>query len=153
MVRGNIGFDEAYLREIASTSTPLLRVYSRYFIAQVNLTDSLSAYYAFRKSTGALLAFALFNETANTLTLGSGATRLTILSSEPLTLNSFNVKLSLSLQLGKYASELDLPEANATNLGRMCFVDEGQGSGTASKLFLCMRSVADAYSWVQVASG
>jgi len=44
-----------------------------------------------------------------------------------------------------------LPTADATYRGKMIRVEGG--AGVADKLYVCMKSASDAYSWVQVASG
>jgi hypothetical protein len=48
-------------------------------------------------------------------------------------------------------SVASLPTASETYRGVMVRVEGG--SGVADKLYVCMKSASDAYSWVQVASG
>jgi len=54
----------------------------------------------------------------------------------------------LFLGLGSIAG---LPEASSSYRGMMIRVEGG--AGVADKLYICMKSAADTYSWVQIASG
>jgi len=56
--------------------------------------------------------------------------------------------LSQYLRTGKITS---LPTASSTHRGKMIRVEGA--AGEADKLYVCMKSAADTYSWVQVASG
>jgi len=59
-----------------------------------------------------------------------------------------NLFLSQYLLSGKVAS---LPTADSSYRGKIIRVEGG--AGVADKLYVCMKSASDAYSWVQVASG
>lgn len=54
------------------------------------------------------------------------------------------------LQIGK-DSDGTLPTADASYRGKMIRVEGG--AGVADKLYMCMKSASDTYSWVQIASG
>jgi len=54
------------------------------------------------------------------------------------------------LKIGK-DSDGALPAASSTYRGKMIRVEGG--AGVADKLYVCMKSASDAYSWAQVASG
>ena len=54
------------------------------------------------------------------------------------------------LKLGK-DSDGNLPTAGSSYRGKMIRIEGG--AGESDKLYVCMKSVSDAYSWVQVASG
>jgi len=54
------------------------------------------------------------------------------------------------LKIGK-DSDGALPTASSTYRGKMIRVEGG--AGVADKLYCCMKSASDVYSWVQVASG
>lgn len=56
--------------------------------------------------------------------------------------------LTQYLRVGKVSS---LPTASSTHRGKLIRVEGG--SGVADTLYICMKSAADTYSWVQVASG
>jgi len=54
------------------------------------------------------------------------------------------------LKVGK-DSDGSLPTASASYRGKMIRVEGG--AGVADKLYICLKSAVDTYSWVQVASG
>ena len=54
------------------------------------------------------------------------------------------------IQIGK-DSDGTLPTPSADYRGKMIRVEGG--AGVADKLYMCMKSAADTYSWVQIASG
>jgi len=162
---GDLLFDAALTRSIASGSAALLNIYSRYVNLQVPSIGAKVAYLYGRTSAGVLKALVTFNETTTAIIFGAGGysvgmvgATFTLTAGTQLNLRSSLVTMFDDAIENRYfrfgqvtTGGQDL--ASSTTLGRMIFIDDGEASGNPSQLLICYRDAADVYHWRDLISG